>query len=259
MNDKKKTLKGTTLVEVIIALAVFALLGIILLQVGTAIDKSNRATNRLNKRVTIQAPYAASQSVDYVAYDSSGNIVLDEDGNLTRTLDFTPMNVSVSIDDNNGVPKNVEVEVRASADSETTEKRHITAQIGLTAQCYSTKPIVENNSNVYTDSSANSNHHLKFAIVESKIYLPDMTFDMDDPNTSNNQTLTSPYSALPAFDSSKCLSTNSGIATFSVASGVVTITAVGDDVDPTSHTGECDIICEYNGMQYITHVVVVKS
>ena len=65
MEEKKRTLKGTTLVEIIISLAVFALLGVILLQTGTAIDRMNRATNRLNKRVNIQAPYAAAQKTEY--------------------------------------------------------------------------------------------------------------------------------------------------------------------------------------------------
>ena len=62
---KKKNLKGTTLLEVIIALAIFAMLGVILVTLGSNVDKQTKSSIKLNKRVALQAPYAASQQEKY--------------------------------------------------------------------------------------------------------------------------------------------------------------------------------------------------
>lgn len=68
---KKKTLKGMTLMEVIIAIAVFAVFGVILVTAGTTIDNLTKATTNLKKKVSTQSPYAANQLHSYV--DQSGN------------------------------------------------------------------------------------------------------------------------------------------------------------------------------------------
>ena len=62
MKSRKK-LKGMTLVEIIIAMAVFAVLGVILLGIGQVVDSTTKASSRLNKKMTVQAPYAAAKNV----------------------------------------------------------------------------------------------------------------------------------------------------------------------------------------------------
>lgn len=47
MENKKKKLKGMSLVEIIISLAVMAIMGILLITLGTTIDSTTRATNKL--------------------------------------------------------------------------------------------------------------------------------------------------------------------------------------------------------------------
>lgn len=68
---KKKTLKGMTLMEVIIAIAVFAVFGVILVTAGTTIDNLTKATTNLKKKVTMQSPYAANQLKSYLPQDGS--------------------------------------------------------------------------------------------------------------------------------------------------------------------------------------------
>lgn len=68
---KKKTLKGMTLMEVIIAIAVFAVFGVILVTAGTTIDNLTKATTNLKKKVTMQSPYAANHLHSYV--DQNGD------------------------------------------------------------------------------------------------------------------------------------------------------------------------------------------
>lgn len=70
---KTKKLKGMTLVEIIIAIAVFAVLGVILITAGTTIDNLTRATTNLKDKLVTQSPYAANQRVQYE--DSNGNTV----------------------------------------------------------------------------------------------------------------------------------------------------------------------------------------
>ena len=74
---KKKSLKGMTLAEVIISMAVFAMLGVILIKLGMVVDTTTKSSNRLNKRVAVQAPYAASHNT---VYDPNQSV--DNDGFL---------------------------------------------------------------------------------------------------------------------------------------------------------------------------------
>lgn len=60
MKKGKKTLKGMTLIEMIISIAVLAMLCVILAMVGQNIDATARATNTLKDKVSKESPYAAN-------------------------------------------------------------------------------------------------------------------------------------------------------------------------------------------------------
>ena len=62
MKKSKKKLRGMTLVEVIIAILIFALLGMVLLGVGNATDAHQRAARKTNKKVNEEGPIAEAQS-----------------------------------------------------------------------------------------------------------------------------------------------------------------------------------------------------
>lgn len=65
MKKVNKKLKGMTLVEMIISIAIFAIMGGLLILVGTHIDATNRATNVLKNKVSTESPYAANQIKSY--------------------------------------------------------------------------------------------------------------------------------------------------------------------------------------------------
>ncbi len=60
MKKGKKTLKGMTLIEMIISIAVLAMLCVILAMVGQNIESTARATNNLRDKVAKESPYAAN-------------------------------------------------------------------------------------------------------------------------------------------------------------------------------------------------------
>ena len=164
---KKNALKGATLVEIIVSLAIFGMLGLVLVQLGTNVDKTTKSSNRLNKRVAIQAPYAASQDVAYVAakLDDDGKIVKDEDGNVvTVDAKLVPdlTNIEVYIDeDNDNTPDVVSVKKKDS-----TEREDVDSDAKIFGHHYNTKPVVDNNIEVYNpDDPSNTNHHLQFISI----------------------------------------------------------------------------------------------
>ena len=69
MKKMKKTYKGMTLIEMIITIAILAMLCVILAMVGSNIDATTRATNNLKDKVVKESPYAANQVVTFVNQD----------------------------------------------------------------------------------------------------------------------------------------------------------------------------------------------
>jgi len=59
--SKKKKFKGMTLVEILVALAIFAMLGALLVLAGVQIDKTMQSSNKFKKKMVVEAPYAANQ------------------------------------------------------------------------------------------------------------------------------------------------------------------------------------------------------
>ena len=72
MKKSKKKLKGMTLVEMIISIFIFALMGGLLILIGTHIDNTTKATNRLKNKIVVESPYAANH-VKKIGVDGSGN------------------------------------------------------------------------------------------------------------------------------------------------------------------------------------------
>ena len=66
-----------TLVEVLVALAVFAMLSAILLGYGAYVDNTSKATRTLKDKVVEETHYASSKNVKYKKADGSGDECLD--------------------------------------------------------------------------------------------------------------------------------------------------------------------------------------
>ncbi len=62
MKKIMKKLRGMTLVEIIVALAVFAMLSLVLVTMGNAAEKHSRAARSLNSRVAVEGPIAEAQN-----------------------------------------------------------------------------------------------------------------------------------------------------------------------------------------------------
>jgi prepilin-type N-terminal cleavage/methylation domain-containing protein len=56
-----KKLKGMTLIEIIISIAVFAVMGLMLVTAATSINQHTKSANKLNKKVAVQGPIAEAQ------------------------------------------------------------------------------------------------------------------------------------------------------------------------------------------------------
>ena len=65
---KKKTLKGMTLIEVLIAIAIMGVMTLLIAKNASIIETYNRATTRLNQKVAYERPLAETgQTADYDA------------------------------------------------------------------------------------------------------------------------------------------------------------------------------------------------
>ena len=96
MENKKKKLKGMSLVEIIISLAVMAIMGILLITLGTTIDSTTRATNKLKSKIVQQSPYAAARATSAYVYDDDGKVMLDSDGKAVMT-NLAPEDLTISV------------------------------------------------------------------------------------------------------------------------------------------------------------------
>lgn len=133
MKKSKKKLKGMTLVEMIISIAIFAIMGGLLILVGTHIDATNRATNVLKTKVSNESPYAANHKINYVKKDNT-------QGTLT--------------------PENIRVEFDVEG-----------ATVALDGQKYNTEDIITNSMNAADKAAmqkkANGGLNLQFVIYET--------------------------------------------------------------------------------------------
>lgn len=70
---KKKNLKGMTLIEIIVSLAVLAVMTLLLVQASSTINMYIRSANKVNKRVAEQAPIAE------IGYTDAAHRVSEDD------------------------------------------------------------------------------------------------------------------------------------------------------------------------------------
>jgi prepilin-type N-terminal cleavage/methylation domain-containing protein len=96
---KKKSFKGMTLVECVIALAVLAIASSVVVTACAFICQTKISTNALNKRISYQSPIADTQSTG-----SANRITTDADGN-SITVSKTYIDASGSHTDDMNVIK----------------------------------------------------------------------------------------------------------------------------------------------------------
>jgi prepilin-type N-terminal cleavage/methylation domain-containing protein len=77
---KKKNLKGMTLVEIIIAMAVLAIMSTVVVTTVAGINKAKVSTNALNKKVNYEAPIADSMSTTFADETTDQKIILSYGG-----------------------------------------------------------------------------------------------------------------------------------------------------------------------------------
>lgn len=88
MKKNKKNLKGMTLIEMIISIAVFGIMGGLLILVGSNIDSTSRAANTLKTKVSDESPYAAN------------HITQAKINGVDTTLPHSEVQIEVSINGN---------------------------------------------------------------------------------------------------------------------------------------------------------------
>lgn len=87
MNNKsKKTVKGMTLVEVLIAIFVLGVMGTLMAKAATISCSMMKSANHMNNKVEVEAPLAAAQE-DRVTYDADVTVV-DDDVPISITGSF---------------------------------------------------------------------------------------------------------------------------------------------------------------------------
>lgn len=116
---KKKTkLKGMTLIEIIVSIAVFAMISLILVMLGSSVNAQRRSAKKVNDKVAFQGPIAEAQNdensllmndeyeivVKKKGSDSTSSVVkgklysaqgyiIDEDGNKVADPDAEKANL----------------------------------------------------------------------------------------------------------------------------------------------------------------------
>lgn len=86
MKKGKKKLKGMTLIEMIITIAVLAMLCVILAMVGANIDATTRATNNLKDKIVKESPYAANRGKSFYDQDNLKVEFATETGTISISI-----------------------------------------------------------------------------------------------------------------------------------------------------------------------------
>jgi prepilin-type N-terminal cleavage/methylation domain-containing protein len=95
MKKNRKSLKGMTLIEMIISLAIFAVMSLVLLTIGQVVDKSMRASTNLKEKLVQQSPLAANRVKEVVqdVTDPSGTVI----ATAAAALPTTPITITVRV------------------------------------------------------------------------------------------------------------------------------------------------------------------
>lgn len=75
---KKKSVKGMTLIEIIISIAVLGVMGTMMCLVGASVTKVMIDTNHLNNKTEVEAPYAIAQDSNsvHISPQDAGTITI---------------------------------------------------------------------------------------------------------------------------------------------------------------------------------------
>lgn len=73
---KKKKLKGMTLIEIIVSIAVFAMISLILVILGTSVNAQRRSARKVNEKVAFQGPIAEAQN-------DENSLLMDDEYEIT--------------------------------------------------------------------------------------------------------------------------------------------------------------------------------
>ncbi len=101
MKLKKKRVKGMTLIEVIIALAIFTLLAAIMVRAGAVTKSLMMNTNHLNNKTTAESPIGAVQDVD--GLEEAANAVHPDPADAQAAMQAVDMQVTVKSGSSNTV------------------------------------------------------------------------------------------------------------------------------------------------------------
>ena len=100
---KKKTLKGMTLIEVLIATAILGIMTLFLAKNAYVIEDYNRSTTKLNQKVAVEGPLAELQKPSVIQkVDDDNNPVLDEFNNPVYVDDVLDDSVKINVSDDDG-------------------------------------------------------------------------------------------------------------------------------------------------------------
>lgn len=84
---KKKKLRGMSLIEIIVSIAVFAMISLILVTLGSAVNAQRRSAKRVNDKVAIQGPIAEAQKEDNaLLMDDEYEIVVEKKGDANTAV-----------------------------------------------------------------------------------------------------------------------------------------------------------------------------
>ncbi len=133
MKKSRKKLKGMTLIEMIISIAIFAMMGSLLVLVGMHIDSANKASNSLRNKIVEESPYAANHVMKFP--DSAGG----------PEKDISTANITITIeqDDITGVFENEEY-IDPNDHSKGTHKvqYNLDTKVDMTAKKYQTRDVL---------------------------------------------------------------------------------------------------------------------
>ncbi len=136
MKNKRK-LKGMTLIEVLVALAVFAMLALVLLTYGVYVDSTRRATTNLKDKIVVEDHYAASKQKKY-GIDNT-----DPANPVDKQLSGTDIEITIKAE-GSGSYYELKDKTKPELGLSDTKKTYSNPQKELTGKYYSTK-------DVYTD------------------------------------------------------------------------------------------------------------
>ena len=83
----KKRFRGMTLFEIVVAIAIYGIIAMMLVEIMSNINSTMRITNNLNKRLSYEAKYADNR---LTTADANGKVVnLDKSGNTVLSIEFS--------------------------------------------------------------------------------------------------------------------------------------------------------------------------